>query len=150
MFEPDFVDFIALLNKHHVDYMVVGAHALAFHGRPRHTGDLDIWIRPSAVNAKKMVEVITAFGFASIGLTEQDFLKDNYVTQLGYPPLRIDILNAISGVEFAEAFDGKMNAEIDGMPVNFINVQDYIKNKEASGRKKDDKDLAAIKRKMPK
>jgi len=150
MFEPDFVDFIALLNKHHVDYMVVGAHALAFHGRPRHTGDLDIWIRPSAVNAKKMVEVITAFGFESIGLTEQDFLKDNYVTQLGYPPLRIDILNAISGVEFAEAFDGKMNAEIDGMPVNFINVQDYIKNKEASGRKKDDKDLAAIKRKMPK
>lgn len=146
MFEPDFVDFIGLLNKHKVDYMVIGAHALAFHGRPRHTGDLDIWIRPSEENAKRMMSVIIEFGFGSVGLSEEDFLRDNYVTQLGYPPLRIDILNAISGVEFVEAFERKINADIEGMPINFINVQDYIKNKEASGRKKDNKDLAAIKK----
>lgn len=98
IFEEDFVDFINLLNRHKVEYMVVGAHALAFHGRPRHTGDLDIWIKPSIFNAEKMINVIDDFGFSSLGLVKEDFLKDNYVTQLGYPPLRIDILNSISGV----------------------------------------------------
>jgi len=104
MFEPDFVDFIELLNKHSVEYLVVGAHALAFHGRPRHTGDLDVWIKKSDDNAEKMLNVIHDFGFSSLGLTKDDFLRENYVTQLGYPPLRIDILSAISGVQFDEAF----------------------------------------------
>src|ERR1700733_2437906 len=111
MFEKDFVDFIELLSQHQVDYMVVGAHALSFHGRPRYTGDLDIWIKPSHDNAGKMVEVLMDFGFGSLGLTESDFLKENYVTQLGYPPLRIDILNSISGVEFDEAYSNKVVGE---------------------------------------
>ena len=93
IFEKDFVDFIELLNVHQVEYMIVGAHALAFHGRPRHTGDLDIWIKPSFDNADKMVKVLKDFGFGSLGLTKEDFIKENNVTQLGYPPLRIDILN---------------------------------------------------------
>jgi len=93
--------------------MIVGAHALAYHGRPRHTGDLDIWIKPSPKNASRMIAVLNDFGFGSLGLTEQDFLKDNYVTQLGYPPLRIDILNAISGVEFDEAYSNKVEGEAD-------------------------------------
>lgn len=145
MFEQDFVDFIELLNLHNVEYMVVGAHALAFHGRPRHTGDLDIWIKPSSENASKMIAVLNDFGFGSLGLAENDFLKDSYVTQLGYPPLRIDILNAISGVEFDEAYANKVNGQVDELKVNFINVNEFIKNKEATGRKKDLGDIASLK-----
>jgi hypothetical protein len=146
MFEPDFIDFIELLNLHHVDYMIVGAHALAYHGRPRHTGDLDIWIKPSIENASRMIAVLDDFGFSSLGLTEEDFLKDNYVTQLGYPPLRIDILNSISGVEFDEAYSNKVEAKIDDLQVNFINVAEFIKNKEATGRTKDLGDIASLKK----
>jgi hypothetical protein len=92
MFEPDFVDFIQLLNDHKVEYLVVGAHALSFHGRPRHTGDLDIWINPKGENPKKVITALKDFGFESLNLTYSDFLKENTVTQLGYPPLRIDLL----------------------------------------------------------
>ncbi|EOR96765.1 hypothetical protein ADIARSV_0028 [Arcticibacter svalbardensis MN12-7] len=127
--------------------MIVGAHALAYHGRPRHTGDLDIWIKPSAENATKMITVLNDFGFGSLGLSEKDFLKDNYVTQLGYPPLRIDILNAISGVEFDEAYQNKVDGEVDDLKVNFINVSEFIKKKEATGRKKDLGDIASLKKK---
>ena len=146
IFEQDFIDFIDLLNLHRVDYMIVGAHALAYHGRPRHTGDLDIWIKPSNENATRMVWVLNDFGFGSLGLKEEDFLKENYVTQLGYPPLRIDILNAISGVEFDEAYNNKIVGEIDDLQVNFINVTEFIKNKEASGRKKDLGDIESLKK----
>lgn len=146
MFEQDFIDFIELLNQHKVAYMVIGAHALAFHGRPRHTGDLDIWIDPSTENASKMVSVLKDFGFSSLGLTEADFLKINYVTQLGYPPLRIDILNAISGVEFAEAYTNKVEGEVDGLQINFININEFIQNKEATGRLKDWGDIASLKK----
>jgi hypothetical protein len=146
MFEQDFIDFIELLNQHGVDYMVVGAHALAYYGQPRHTGDLDIWINPSSKNAAKMVAVLRDFGFGSLGLIESDFLKENYVTQLGYPPLRIDILNSISGVEFGEAFVNKIEGEVDGLNIYFINIPDFIKNKEATGRNKDLGDIAALKK----
>jgi len=147
MFEQDFIDFIELLNQHLVEYLVVGAHALAFHGRPRHTGDLDIWIKPSPTNAAKLVNVLNDFGFGSLGLTEFDFLKENYVTQLGYPPLRIDILNTISGVEFDEAYTNKIDGDVDGLDVKFINFTEFIKNKEASGRQKDLSDIASLKKK---
>ena len=150
IFEPDFIDFIELLNKHQVEYLVVGAHALAFHGRPRHTGDLDIWIRPSLENASKLVKTINDFGFGSLGLTVEDFIKENYVTQLGYPPLRIDILNSISGVFFEEAYLHKINGEIEGMAISFISVQDFIKNKKASGRSKDFADIELLKKRKKK
>jgi hypothetical protein len=146
IFEKDFVDFIELLNIHDVEYMVVGAHALAFHGRPRHTGDLDIWIKPSSANADKMIIVLKDFGFGSLGLTKEDFLKENYVTQLGYPPLRIDILNAISGVNFDEAYSGRIMGQEEDMVISFINIQDFIANKIASGRAKDLGDIDLLKR----
>ncbi len=146
IFEKDFVDFIELLNAHQVEYMVVGAHALAFHGRPRHTGDLDIWIKPSSANADKMVKVLKDFGFGSLGLTEKDFIKENNVTQLGYPPLRIDILNAISGVDFEDAYKGKIDAEVDDLQISYINIKDFIANKQASGRAKDLGDIEALKK----
>src|SRR5258708_2874804 len=120
IFEKDFIDFIELLNLHTVEYMVVGAHALAFHGRPRYTGDLDIWIKPSVENAGKMIDVLKDFGFDSLGLTKEDFLKENYVTQLGYPPLRIDILNAISGVNFDEAYKGRILGQHDDLQSHLL------------------------------
>lgn len=147
IFEQDFIDFIKLLNLHQVDYMIVGAHALAYHGRPRHTGDLDIWIKPSTENASKMIAVLDDFGFGSLGLTDQDFLKENYVTQLGYPPLRIDILNAISGVEFDEAYINRVDGQVDDLIISFINVAEFIKNKEATGRKKDLGDIESLRKK---
>jgi len=146
IFEQDFIDFIELLNQNNVEYMVVGAHALAYHGRPRHTGDLDIWIKPSVPNADKMVKVLKDFGFASLGLTNEDFLKENYVTQLGYPPLRIDILNAISGVNFDEAYAGRVLGQVDDLNISFINISDFIANKQASGRAKDLGDIDALKK----
>jgi hypothetical protein len=146
IFEKDFIDFIELLNLHQVEYMVVGAHALAFHGRPRHTGDLDIWIKPSFDNANKMVKVLIDFGFGSLGLTKEDFLKDNYVTQLGYPPLRIDILNAISGVNFDDAYKGRILGKDGDLLISFINISDFIANKQASGRPKDIGDINSLKK----
>lgn len=146
IFENDFVDFIELLNQHHVEYMIIGAHALAFHGRPRHTGDLDIWIKPSFENAEKMILVLRDFGFESLGLKKEDFLKDNYVTQLGYPPLRIDILNAISGVNFDEAYKGKVIGQHEDLYIPFINIDDFIKNKVVTGRSKDLGDIDALRK----
>lgn len=144
IFERDFVDFIRLLNVYHVEYLIVGAHALAFHGRPRHTGDLDIWIKPSKDNASKMLTVLDDFGFGSLSIEEKDFLKEGYVTQLGYPPLRIGILNSISGVEFDEAYSNKTEGKVEDLRVNFINVKEFIKNKKATGRPKDLADIAAL------
>jgi hypothetical protein len=144
IFEKDFIDFIDLLNIHHVKYMVVGAHALAFHGRPRHTGDLDIWIKPSLDNADKMVDVLKDFGFGSLGLTKEDFLKENYVTQLGYPPLRIDILNTISGVDFDDAYEGRILGQDGDLSISFINISDFIANKTATGRAKDIGDIDSL------
>lgn len=85
--DPDFEDFIKLLNKHEVDYMIIGGYAMAFHGKPRYTGDLDIWIDISQFNAEKMLLVIEDFGFASLNFDKEDFLKENLINQLGYPPL---------------------------------------------------------------
>jgi hypothetical protein len=146
IFEKDFIDFIELLNVHEVEYMVVGAHALAFHGRPRHTGDLDIWIKPSVDNARKMVDVLKDFGFDSLGLAIEDFLKENYVTQLGYPPLRIDILNSISGVNFDEAYQGRILGKEEDLTISFINISDFIANKQAIGRAKDLGDIDALRK----
>lgn len=147
IFEKDFADFIELLNIYNVEYLIVGAHALAFHGRPRHTGDLDIWIKPSIDNADKMVQVLKGFGFGSLGLTREDFIKENHVTQLGYPPLRIDILNAISGVNFDDAYKGKIDAQVDDLQISYINIKDFIANKQASGRAKDIGDIEALRKK---
>jgi hypothetical protein len=103
----DFEDFIRLLNKHGVQYMVVGGYALAFHGKPRYTGDIDIWIGVSEHNAAKLLSVIKDFGMAALGFTKDDFLKEGFISQIGRPPLRIDILNGIDGVDFGEAIAEK-------------------------------------------
>ncbi|MFI5162202.1 MAG: nucleotidyltransferase [Sphingobacteriales bacterium] len=139
--DNDFEDFVALLNKHGVDYMIVGGYALAFHGKPRHTGDLDIWIDISDDNAKKLVSVLNEFGMASLGMKKEDFLQKGGITQIGYPPLRIDILNEIDGVKFKEAYINKLVIDIDGLVINYIGLHDLIKNKQASGRYQDISDV---------
>ena len=124
--DKNFEDFVALLNQCGVTYMVVGGYALAFHGKPRHTGDLDIWIGLSDDNAMKMVKVLNDFGMSSLGLTKIDFLQKGGITQIGYPPLRIDILNEIDGIDFSEAYANKLIIDIEGLPVNFIRLSDFI------------------------
>jgi len=134
---PDFEDFIKLLNKFEVDYLIVGGYAMAFHGKPRYTGDLDIWIDISESNATKLVEVIKEFGFSSLGFEKDDFLRENLINQIGYPPLRIDIITSIDGVEFKEAFLNKQVLELEGFTVTYIGLAELIKNKKTSGRKID-------------
>lgn len=143
----DFEDFIKLLNDYHVDYMVVGGYALAFHGKPRNTGDLDIWIRISELNATKMVDVMKEFGFSSLKLRKEDFLRDNFINQIGYPPLRIDIIGEIDGVKFDEAFQNREKITIeDELEISYIGLDDFLRNKLASGRKRDLLDAKDIKK----
>ncbi|RYD55672.1 MAG: hypothetical protein EOP56_15250 [Sphingobacteriales bacterium] len=144
----DFEDFVKLLNKYQVEYMVVGGYALAFHGRPRHTGDLDIWINISENNAQKMSMVINEFGFASLGLNEADFLQPGYITQIGRPPLRIDILNSIDGVEFKDAYPNREIKDIDGILISYIGLNEFIANKTSSGRSRDISDVLEIQKAM--
>lgn len=137
MFSPDFREFVALLNKHEVQYMVVGGYAVGIHGHPRYTGDLDIWLLPDEKNAAKVLKAIIDFDFGSLNIKETDLAKENSVIQLGYPPLRIDLLTSIDGVHFHECYPNRKKIEIDGLPVNFIGYADLIKNKKATGRHQD-------------
>jgi hypothetical protein len=147
MLAKDFEDFMKLLNQHEVEYMVVGGYALAFHGKPRHTGDLDIWIRISEENATRMLQVLKGFGMSSLGFEKEDFLKPGYVTQIGYPPLRIDILNSIDGVEFSEAVKHMNRIQFEkDFPINYIGLNEFVKNKQASGRLQDLADIEEIKK----
>ncbi len=146
----DFEDFVKLLNQHEVEYMVVGGYALAFHGKPRHTGDFDIWINISEKNASRMVQVLKEFGMSSMGFQKDDFLKPGYMTQIGYPPLRIDILNSIDGVEFDKAAREMNRIEIEpDLPLNYIGLKDFIKNKQASGRMQDLADIQEMNKLPP-
>jgi len=145
--EKDFEDFVKLLNKYHADYMIVGGYALALHGKPRHTGDLDIWIDVSEENAAKLIMVLQEFGMGSLGLEKEDFLKPGFISQIGYPPLRIDILNSIDGISFSDAVIGMQKIHLeDEIVMNYIGLDDFLINKQASGRKQDLADIKEIKK----
>ena len=137
----DLREFLELLNSRRVEYVIVGAHCLAFHGRPRYTGDLDILIQPTAENATKLVELLHEFGFADAGFTRFDFTEAEQVIQLGRPPHRIDLLTTLTGVSTSEAFSSKLAAEIDGVPVFILSKEMLIRNKRAVGRPQDLADL---------
>ncbi len=140
----DLREFLELLNARGVDYLVVGAHSLAFHGRPRYTGDLDILIFPSDANTKMLVELLTEFGFADSRFAASDFIESDQIIQLGRPPNRIDLLTSLTGVTNAEAFADKVRAEIDGVPVFLLGKTQLIQNKRAVGRPQDLADLAEL------
>jgi hypothetical protein len=138
---PDWREFIELLNANNVQYLVVGGYAVAFHGHPRYTKDLDIWVWIDPANAERMMSVLEQFGFASLGLNVQDFLTPDQIIQLGYPPNRIDLLTTIPGVEFQDCFATKIQIVIDGVVVNFIDAENLKRNKRASGRAQDLADI---------
>lgn len=140
----DYKELLELLNNNKVEYLVVGAFALGFYGSPRNTGDIDIWIDVNQDNAKRMAKSLADFGVESLGYKDKDFLEKNSVIQIGVPPVRIDILTSISGVEFKEAVVNKETIVIDGIEVDYISKNDFIKNKKASGRLKDLADIEAI------
>lgn len=146
----DLQEFIRLLEAESVEYLIVGAWAVAFHGRPRYTGDLDIFLRRDAANAERMMRVLEAFGFGATGLVREDFLKENYVIQLGIEPNRIDLLTGITGVAFAEAWNCRVRGRLGDVEVPFIDRDLLIQNKRATEREKDLGDVSLLERTRPK
>ena len=143
--QKDLREFVELLISHGSEFLVVGGHAVAFHGHPRFTGDIDFLIRPSVENATRVLGALRAFGFGDLPLTVDDFVKPGNVVQLGRPPNRIDLLTSISGVDVQDAWSSRVKSELDGLPVCFLGWQSLIDNKQASGRPKDLADVAKLK-----
>jgi len=141
----DFREFIQLLNEHDVLYLVVGGYAVAFHGYPRYTKDIDIWIWLDKSNAEKMLQVLEDFGFGSLELTADDFLDPDQVIQFGYPPNRIDILTDLKALNFKECYSSKVEVTIEDTTINFIDLENLKKNKKATGRYQDLADLENLK-----
>jgi len=144
MLNKDFKEFVELLNSTHVEYLLVGGYALAAHGHPRYTGDIDFWVNPTPENARRLMQVLRSFGFGALGLAEDDFLQPEAVVQLGYPPARIDLLTAIDGVAFPECYARRRTVSLDGLELCLIDIDDLRANKRASGRPKDLADLDAL------
>lgn len=140
-FPPDFKDFLKLLSSHKVRYLLVGGYAVGYYGYPRATGDMDVWIAMDPENAKKMVKVVRAFGFNVPELSIELFLESGKVVRMGVPPLRLEILNSISGVDFTQCYAKRKVELIDEIEVNFISLQDLKINKKKAGRYKDLDDL---------
>jgi len=140
----DFSELLALFNAHRVDYLIVGAHALAFHGAPRYTGDLDIWVRPDVENARRILQALDAFGFGSLGLTADDFTAPDKVIQLGTAPVRVDLVTSITGVSWEQAMAGQVEGRYGDLDAHYLGKKELIQNKRALGRKKDMADLEAL------
>lgn len=142
--QQDFRDLLELFNSHKVEYIIVGGYALAFHGAPRYTGDIDIYVKPDAGNAQQIVSALDEFGFGSVGLAAADFEKPGQVIQLGVPPVRIDIITSIGGVSWDEAFTGQVAGKYGDIQVYYLGREQFLKNKRAVGRKKDLADIEAL------
>lgn len=138
---PDFVEFLRLLSAHSVRYLVVGGYAVGFHGYPRSTGALDVWIDSDAKNLPKLMQVLVAMGYAESDLTAHDLAKPNAVLRLGKLPVRIDIHTTLSGVDFNECYARAIEDEFEGAPWKVISGDDLKRNKRAAGRLRDLADL---------
>jgi len=141
--DKDFNEFVELFITHDVQFLIIGGYALAAHGLPRATGDLDAWVWASDENALKIIAALNEFGFGDVGVTVSDFSREDSVVQLGYPPYRIDILTSIDGVEFKDAWDRRILVRVNQSDVPFISRQDLVTNKTAVGRPQD---IADVKR----
>jgi hypothetical protein len=137
-------DLLALFNKHRVEYLIVGGYALAFHGAPRYTGDMDVWVRPNSANASRIMAALSEFGFGSAGLTAADFEQEKIVVQLGVLPVRVDIMTSLTGVSWEEAYSNREEGKYGDIPVFYIGRKQFITNKKATGRKRDLADLEAL------
>jgi len=131
MLNQDFKEFIQLLNKNQVKYLVIGGYAVAIHGHPRYTKDIDIWLEMSEENSQKLIKALTEFGFGSLGLTPEDFQTPDQIVQLGYPPSRIDLITTPDGIDFQTCYDSKIEVILRDIPVNFIDL-DNLKKKQIS------------------
>lgn len=144
MLSQDFKEFIELLSEHKVRYLVVGGYAVAFHGHPRYTKDLDVWIELSQENADKVIQALEKFGFGSLGLKPEDFLESDQIIQLGYPPNRIDILTTLKQLKFEDCYKARVAVEIQGAKINFIDLENLKRNKRATGRPQDLADAESL------
>lgn len=133
----DFRDLLELLNRHQVRYLAVGGFAVAVHGTPRYTKDLDLWVEVSVDNAKRIIAALDDFGFASLGLCSEDFLDPDVIIQLGYEPNRVDFLTNLTGVEFSEAYPMRVPTKVGNLEVPVIDRASLIANKRALGRPHD-------------
>ncbi len=145
---PDFRDLLLAFTGEGVEFVVVGAHALALHGVPRFTGDLDVLVRPTSENGAKVYRALVRFGapIAATGVTATDFATPGIVYQIGVPPSRIDVLTAITGVSFDEAWASREAADLEGATVYFLGREALLRNKQATGRPKDLADVARLRR----
>jgi hypothetical protein len=139
----DFLDFLKILNDHQVEYLVIGGHAVGFHGRPRDTGDMDIVIKPTPENAARVVKAVAAFGAGGIGYTKEDYLSGDFI-QFGVAPVRIDITAAFAGVDQAELWRDAVQGSLGGVPVKFPSKDCLLENKRQAGRDKDLRDVEAL------
>lgn len=141
---PDFVDLLRAFNAAEVRYLVVGAYALARHGRPRATGDLDLWIDATPLNAPRVMRALAAFGAPLQDVSERDFASEGVVYQIGLPPGRIDILTQLTGLTFADAWPARDRGSFGEVDVDFIGRDAFIRNKKATGRPRDLGDIDGL------
>ncbi len=141
---PDFRDFILLLTKHRVDFLLVGGYAVALHGFPRYTGDIDFFVAVSPDNAVALVAVFDAFGFGDLDITSEDFLREDFVVEIGREPRKIQVLTGIDGVTFDECWSSNETVVVDGVTIPFIGREHLLLNKAASDRPKDRIDIEAL------
>ena len=135
--DKDFKEFIELLNEHKVKYLIIGGYAVNFHGYPRYTKDIDLWLWMTKSNIKKLIKAIKEFGFGSLNLKIEDFMTPENIVQLGYEPYRIDLLMEVDGVDFEECYKRRTEAELDRTEVKFLSLEDLITAKKVSGRLQD-------------
>ena len=145
--QQDFKELLELFNANKVEYVIVGGYALAFHGSPRLTGDMDILVKPEKENARRIMNALNDFGFGSIGITPSDFEHQDRVVQLGVSPVRIDIVTSITGVAWEKVIAGAIAGRYGETPVLYIGLNEFIENKKAIGRQRDMADIEAIEQK---
>jgi hypothetical protein len=146
MLNPDFKDMLSCLKDEKVDFLIVGAYALAAHGFPRATGDLDIWVRKDPENAHRVIRALRRFGAPATQLSSEDFTSTDLIVQFGVEPCRIDLLTGISGIEFEEAWQNRVSIEIDNLEIFILSKKDLLTNKMATGRDKDQGDIIWLKK----
>lgn len=142
--EKDYEELLELFNKNKVKYCIIGAYAVGFYARPRYTKDMDILVEPNAENACKIVKSLNEFGFKELGLKEEDFEQEDKIIQLGYEPVRVDLLTSVRGCSFKQAWENKKVFLYGKQKVFFIGIDELIKSKRTSGRKQDKADLEIL------
>jgi hypothetical protein len=146
MLNPDFKDILSCLRNESVEYLIVGAYALAGYGYPRATGDIDIWVKNDSENARRVLRALSAFGAPVSELTVDDFTTPDLVFQIGVEPNRVDILTSVDGLEFSEAWENRVHLVVDGIDIVQLSKADLLKNKQATDRDKDQGDIAWLKK----